>query len=305
MSQYDWPSMRARAPAFPWDAQPRAPARRGAPSLSDDAEATPPPCAKPAAAMALVPVQFGVGAFRAPIPRVMLATVVRVSGGFSAAAPRGPATCRRGSFGIARCALTPAPRALQVPPGSFGRGGAACGFGAPACCGEASDAGESGATARSIFGFPSGGASMSVSVSQSCAAFGAGDDGAEVTSGAAQAAAQHAGAPQQPLQLQPLPLQRGPSHFFTQLGPPPGLGMNYAAAAVPSQEHMAVDAAAPVPCAPPGRNKRSVPEEWVAVERPPRVYRGCDEDDMAYDQARACASRNAARPLIHAPCAAD
>ena len=74
MSQHDWPSSRARAPAFPWDAQPRAPARRGAPSLSDDGHDAA-PVAKPA--LALVPVQFGVGAFRAPIPRVMLATAVR------------------------------------------------------------------------------------------------------------------------------------------------------------------------------------------------------------------------------------
>ena len=74
MSQHDWPSSRARAPAFPWDAQPRAPARRGAPSLSDDDAIVAQP-AKPA--LALVPVQFGVGAFRAPIPRAMLATAVR------------------------------------------------------------------------------------------------------------------------------------------------------------------------------------------------------------------------------------
>ena len=67
-----------------------------------------------------------------------------------------------------------------------------------------------------------------------------------------------------------------------------------AAAAAPSQEQMAVDAAALVPC-----RKRSVPEQWVTGERPPRVYRGRDEDDMAYDQARAHAARSAATPLIH------
>ena len=141
-----------------------------------------------------------------------------------------------------------------------------------------------------------------MSVSQSCAAFGAGDDGAEVTSGAARAAAQHAAAPHAAPQLQPLPqplqpqLQRAPAHFFTQLAPPPGLEMYYAAAAAaatPSQEQMAVDATALVPC-----RKRSVPEAWVAVERPPRVYRGHDEDAMSYEQARPRAARSALSPLI-------
>ena len=299
MSQYDWPSSRVRAPAFPWDAQPRAPPRRGAPNLSDGGDQAP-PAAKPTTAptMALVPVQLGVGAFRAPIPRVMPATAVRVPRARRPAALDGQLLARL----IWRCTLTHAPRAPQVPPGSFGRGGAQC-------CGEVSDAGESGVTARSVFGFPGGGASVaSASMSLSCAAFGAADDGAEVTSGAAQAAAQQAVAALQPLPLpqpllRPLPQPMQRAHFFTQLGPPPGLAMYYGSGgpctAQPSQEHMAVDAAPLVPAAAPGR-KRVVPEEWVTVERPPRVYRGFDEADMAYEQARARASRRAARPLIHA-----
>jgi len=56
---------RSSAPVFPWDVTPRAPARRGAPEVTDD-DAT---AAKPAMT-ALVPVQFGVGAFRAPVSRV-------------------------------------------------------------------------------------------------------------------------------------------------------------------------------------------------------------------------------------------
>ena len=297
----DWPSSRARAPAFPWDVQPRAAARRGAPDLSDDDGAA--TAAKPTAtATALVPVQLGVGAFRAPIPRVTLTSAVRVR---ARTAP---------GFLVGSCLshlrlplLTPAPRAPQAPSVGFGLGGAQWGAGAPACKGEAAEGG-SRLTARSVFAFPSS-ASLSVasaSVTQSCAAFGAGDDGAEVTSGAAHAAAQHAAFElDAAAAAQPLPLRRGPPGFFAQLGAPPGLEMYYSGTAAPRHEQMAADAAALVPCAP--SRKRRAPADWAAAEQPARVIRSsydtasADHMDVAFDLVRRRASPRPARPLIRAP----
>jgi hypothetical protein len=282
----DWPGSRSRAPAFPWDTQPRrAPVQRGAPDLSDNGKG-----AMAAGATQLVPVQLGVGAFRAPVVPRVPASAVRFPRPCGACKPGGQWARAHRSVPVADALALPR---AQAPPVFFGHGGAAWGAGAPATCGEASEGG-SRLTARSVFGFSaSEGYAASVSVSHSCAAFG--DDGAEVDSGAAHAA-----------QAMPLALQdRAPPGFFDQLGPPPGLEMYYGAGGVARQDHMAVDAAAVVPFAPASR-KRSAQDDWAATERPARVFRSVYDTaadhhmDPAFDQVRFLRVAAAFAPLIQA-----